>query len=283
MSQLSVPELARLCVCASAGWGMEGIGEAGSMFQIEGLGIPRFPVSDGNSGVNVNVKNIGMPSGVTLCASFNKELCEDVGRVIGQEAKALGVPMILAPALNIHRNPLNGRQPEYFSEDPYLAGLMAGHYSRGLESAGVASCVKHMIGNNCESTRKRNQSVISERAIRELYFRAFQYAMEVHMPASAMTAYNAVNGCPTAADADLMLGLMREENGFDGYFMTDWTTYDTVDVAAMIQAGMSWVTPGSLDETYTAPIVEGVHNGTIALDRLRENVAFMLKTIAKFS
>ena len=103
------------------------------------------------------------------------------------------------------------------------------------------------------------------------------------MPASAMTAYNAVNGCPTAADADLMLGLMREENGFDGYFMTDWTTYDTVDVATMIQAGMSWVTPGSLDETYTAPIVEGVHNGTIALDRLRENVAFMLKTIAKFS
>lgn len=283
VSQLSVPELARLCVCASAGWGMEGIGEAGSMFQIEGLDIPKFPVSDGNSGVNVNVKNIGMPSGVTLCASFNKELCEDVGRVIGQEAKALGVPMILAPALNIHRNPLNGRQPEYFSEDPYLAGLMAGHYSRGLESAGVASCVKHMIGNNCESTRKRNQSVISERAIRELYFRAFQYAMEVHMPASAMTAYNAVNGCPTAADADLMLGLMREENGFDGYFMTDWTTYDTVDVAAMVQAGMSWVTPGSLDETYTAPIVEGVHNGTIALDRLRENVAFMLKTIAKFS
>ena len=103
------------------------------------------------------------------------------------------------------------------------------------------------------------------------------------MPASAMTAYNAVNGCPTAADADLMLGLMREENGFTGYFMTDWTTYDTVDVAAMIRAGMSWVTPGSLDETFTAPIVEGVKNGTIELARIRENVAAMLRTIARFA
>ena len=126
---------------------------------------------------NLNIKNIGMPSGVTICASFNKELSEAIGCVIGEEAKTLGMPLVLAPAFNIHRNPLNGRQPEYFSEDPYLSGVMAGFYAKGLEGAGVGGCYKHFIGNNCESSRKRNQSLISERAIREIYFRTFEYAM----------------------------------------------------------------------------------------------------------
>ncbi len=282
-AQMTVEELARVSVCASAGWGMEGVGEAGSVFSPEGYGLPRFPVADGNSGVNLNIRNIGMPSGATLCVSFDRELCREVGRVIGQEAKALGIPMILAPALNLHRNPLNGRQPEYFSEDPYLAGTLAGAYAQGLESAGTASCMKHFIANNAESSRKRNQSVISERAIRELYLRAFEYAMEAHMPASVMTAYNAVNGCPTAADPDLLLGILREELGFEGFVMTDWTTYDTVDVAAMAGAGNCWITPGSLDDTYTAPIVEGVKNGSIELERLQDNVASMIKVLAKFS
>lgn len=282
-AQMTVEELARVSVCASAGWGMEGVGEAGSVFSPEGYDLPRFPVADGNSGVNLNIRNIGMPSGATLCASFDRELCREVGRVIGQEAKALGIPMILAPALNLHRNPLNGRQPEYFSEDPYLAGTLAGAYAQGLEGAGTASCMKHFIANNAESSRKRNQSVISERAIRELYLRAFEYAMEAHMPAAVMTAYNAVNGCPTAADPDLLLGILREELGFEGFIMTDWTTYDTVDVAAMVQAGNCWITPGSLDGTYTAPIVEGVKDGGVDLARLRSNVASLVGVLARFS
>lgn len=160
---------------------------------------------------------------------------------------------------------------------------MAGVYAQGLESTGTASCMKHFIANNAESSRKRNQSVISERAIRELYLRAFEYAMEVHMPASVMTAYNAVNGCPTAADPDLMLGILREELGFGGFIMTDWTTYDTVDVAAMVQAGNCWITPGTLDDTYTAPIVEGVRDGRIELARLQCNVVSLIRTIARFS
>ena len=283
VAQMSPEELARISVCASAGWGMEGIGEAGSVFRVEGYGLPYFQVSDGNSGVNLNVRNIGMPSGVTICASFNKELSQKIGRVIGEEAKALGIPLILAPAFNIHRNPLNGRQPEYFSEDPYLSGMMAGFYARGLEGAGVGSCYKHFIGNNCESARKRNQSVISERAIREIYFRTFEYAMEVHMPASVMTAYNAVNGCPTAADEELIQGLLREENGFDGFVMTDWTTYDSVDVASMIQAGNCWITPGSNDDTYTSQIVKGLESGTIEIERLQNNVAALVRILVRFA
>ena len=283
VAQMSPEELARISVCASAGWGMEGIGEAGRVFQTEGYDLPDFPVSDGNSGVNLNIKNIGMPSGVTICASFNKELSEAIGCVIGEEAKTLGMPLVLAPAFNIHRNPLNGRQPEYFSEDPYLSGVMAGFYAKGLEGAGVGGCYKHFIGNNCESSRKRNQSLISERAIREIYFRTFEYAMDVHMPASFMTAYNAVNGCPTAADEELLQGLLREENGFAGFVMTDWTTYDSVDVAAMVQAGNCWITPGSNDDTYTGQIKKGLENGTIDTARLQENVTALIRTMAKFS
>lgn len=282
VAQMTSEELARISICASAGWGMEGIGEAGSVFQVEGYGMPYFPVSDGNSGVNLNVRNIGMPSGVTICASFNKELAQEIGRVIGEEAKELGIPLILAPAFNIHRNPLNGRQPEYFSEDPYLSGVMAGFYARGLEGAGVGSCYKHLIGNNCESVRKRNQSVVSERAIREIYFRTFEYAMGIHMPASIMTAYNAVNGCPTAADEELIQGLLREENGFDGFVMTDWTTYDSVDIASMVQAGNCWITPGSNDDTYTDRILKGLEVGSIELARLQENVSFLVRTMARF-
>lgn len=283
VAQMSVEELARISIGASAGWGMEGIGEACSMAQMEGFDIPRFPVSDGNSGVNLKIANIGMPSSATISASFNTKLAEEVGRAIGEEAKELGIPLILAPAMNIHRNPLNGRQPEYFSEDPYEAGMMAGAFAKGLENAGVASCFKHLIGNNCETSRKRNQSIISERAIREIYFKAFEYAMEVQMPASVMTAYNAVNGVPTAADTELLLGMVREECGFDGFIMTDWTTYDTVDVAAMVEAGNCWITPGSLDETFTSQITEGVKNGKIHKGRLQANVTSMIKTMVRFS
>ena len=96
--------------------------------------------------------------------------------------------------------------------------------------------------------------------------------MDVHMPASFMTAYNAVNGCPTAADEELLQGLLREENGFAGFVMTDWTTYDSVDVAAMVQAGNCWITPGSNDDTYTGQIKKGLENGTIDTARLQENV-----------
>ena len=271
--------LARLSVCANHGWGVEGRGEAGRIFPAEGLELPDFVVSDGNSGVNLHEKNIGFPSGATLCASFDKELMLAVGRVIGEEAKALGISLILAPGMNLHRNPLNGRQPEYFSEDPYLAGTMAGHYCKGLESTGVGGCYKHLIANNAESARKRNQSVISERAIRELYFRAFQIALEVHEPISVMTAYNAVNGLFTSCDAELIQGLLFEECGFEGFVMTDWCSYDSADVAEMAIAGNSWITPGSEDDTYTAQLEAAVADGRLSLAQLQQNVLRLLRAL----
>ena len=238
-------------------------------------------VADGNSGVNLKKPNIGMPSGVTICTSFNRELAAQIGAVIGEEAKELGISLILAPALNIHRNPLNGRHPEYFSEDPYLAGQMAGHYCRGLEGTGTGGCYKHLIATTAETSRKRNQSVITERAIREIYFRAFEYALQVHQPVSVMTAYNAVNGIFASEDSDLIQGLLREECGWQGFVMTDWDSYSTADVVKMQKAGNTWITPGSMDDTYNSRIVEAVKKGELEEDRLRENIYHFMKALLR--
>ena len=281
VGNMDVATLARIAVCACDGWGVEGRGEAGRIYRPEGLELPEFVVADGNSGVNLKTRNIGMPSGATLCATFDKKLMEKVGKVIGEEAKELGIDLILAPALNLHRNPLNGRHPEYFSEDPYLAGSMAGSYCRGLESSGTGGCYKHIMANNAESGRKRNQSVISERAIRELYFRAFEYALEEYEPVSAMTAYNAVNGVFTSCDPELIQGMLFEECGFQGFVMTDWTSYDSADIIKMEMAGNTWITPGSEDDTYTSQIEAAVSDGRLSLAQLQENVRRMIGALVK--
>ncbi len=281
VDSLSIEQLARLSVCASHGWGMHEKGEAGRIYRLKEYDMPAYVVADGNNGVNVNRKNIGMPCSNTVCATWNRELAYQVGRVIAEEAKENEIHMILGPGMNIHRNPLNGRHPEYFSEDPYLAGIMAGNQSKGLEDHGVSSCLKHVVGNNCEASRKRNQSMIPERALREIYLKAFEVALSVHQPDSLMTGYNAVNGCFTASDEEMLQGIFRKEFGFEGFVMTDWTSYDTVDIAEAVQAGNGWMTPGSADDTYVTPIIEGVKVGKIDINRLKANVRAMLKVVQK--
>lgn len=277
----SASEMARLSVCASAGWGMHQKGEAGKIFRVEGKNLPYYACADGNSGVNVNRKNIGMPSSNMVCASWNTDLAYEVGKIIAKEAKENDIQMILAPAMNIHRNPLCGRHPEYFSEDPLLAGMMAGNQCKGLEEEGISASVKHVACNNSESSRKRNQSIVSERALREIYLKAFEIALEIHKPDSIMTGYNALNGVFTAEDEELIQGIFREEFGFDGFVMTDWNSYDTADIPAAVQAGNCWMTPGSEDNTYVDKIVEGVNAGIIDEKRLRNNVKYMLNVIRK--
>ncbi len=281
VSQLDIEELARLSVCASSGWGVDQKGEAGRVFLLDKYKMKDFVVADGNNGVNLVRPNIGMPSSCMVCSSFNKSLAYEVGKVIAKEAIENDIQMILAPALNLHRNPLNGRHPEYFSEDPYLAGTMAGFQCKGLEENGVSASVKHTIANNCEAARKRNQSIITERAIREIYIRAFEFALDIQIPDSIMTAYNAVNGCFTSCDGEMIQGIFREELGFEGFVMTDWGCYDTADVVEAIQAGNCWLTPGSEDDTFVTPIVEGVKDGRIDMARLQENVMYLLKVMIK--
>lgn len=279
--QLSERELCRLTVCDSSGWGMQDTGVAGRLSKPDGCNIPQFTVSDGNSGVNVRSKNIGFPITATCCATFDKQLIRDIGRVLGEEASDLNVDLMLVPALNIHRNPFNGRHAEYFSEDPYLAGVMAGNYCAGLEETGVGGCYKHCLANNCETSRKRNQSIITERALREIYFRAFELAMEVHQPKSIMTAYNPVNGVHAAADQEMIRGLFREELGFEGFVMTDWNSYDSCDIVEMVAAGNNWITPGSSDDKFTKPLEDAIASGTLSVECLRQSVSYLIKAVAK--
>lgn len=281
VKSLSIEELARLSVSKAAGWGMTETGEAGSLYLLEPYEMEEFTVADGNCGVNVNKPNIGMPSSTTVCSTFNIQIAYEVGKVIAEEATELGIHLILGPGMNIHRNPLNGRHPEYFSEDPYLAGVMAGHHSKGLEDYGVSSCLKHTVANNCETARKRNHSLITERALREIYLKAFEVAMQIHQPDSIMTAYNACNGVYTAEDEEMIQGIFRGEFGFEGYVMTDWNSYETIDIAAAVAAGNCWMTPGSPDDTFVAPIVSGVREGRIDRARLERNVKYLLRIALK--
>lgn len=281
VKQLSIAELARLSVCGSSGWGMHEKGEAGRLYGLEQYNMKPFVVADGNSGVNLRKPNIGMPASTVLCSSWNTQLSYEVARVIAEEAKENDVHMILAPGMNIHRNPLNGRHPEYFSEDPYLTGMMAGYFSKGLEDNGVSSCLKHVIANNCETARNRNHSLMTERTLRELYMKAFEVAMKVHQPDSIMTGYNAVNGVFAAADEEMIQGVFREELGFSGYVMTDWGSYETVDLVEAVQAGNCWLTPGTNDDTYVRPIIDGVKDGRIDPARLEKNVWHLLNIVLK--
>lgn len=151
----------------------------------------------------------------------------------------------------------------------------------GLESAGVGGCYKHFLANNAETWRKRNQSILSVRAIRELYFRAFEYALEIHKPVSVMTSYNAVNGLFTSCDPELIQGLLFDECGFEGFVMTDWNSYDSADVAEMAAAGNSWITPGSEDDTYVREIEAAVRDLRLPLGQLQENVLRLMRGLIK--
>ncbi len=281
VSGLSVEELARISVCASHGWGMQETGVAGKLYRFDKYQMPSYEVADGNNGLNIHRPNIGMPCSSVVCSSWNKALAEKIGQTLAEEAAENQVSMVLAPAMNLHRNPLGGRNPEYFSEDPFLTGVMAGMYAKGLQANGVSTSMKHVIGNNCEASRKRNQSIIDVRTMRELYLKSFEIAMDIQMPDSIMTAYNAVNGCFTAEDEELLEGIFRREFGFTGFVMTDWNSYDTADVVTAVRAGNSWMTPGTLDDTLTQPIVRAVEDGTIPDWRLRLNVRRMLRVVER--
>lgn len=282
--QLSDYELARLSVGYRVGWGIDDNGFAGMLCnegKIADLQIPEYYMADGNNGLNMHDATIGFPVSNLICATFNEELSFEEGKAIAREGRDLNLHCILAPALNLHRNPLCGRHAEYFSEDPFLAGRMAGQESAGFEAGGASSVMKHFIANNAENYRDKNQSLMSERAMRELYLRAFEIAMQVNVPDAIMTGYNPANGCYCAGDEELLEGILREEWGYPGYVMTDWGSSTCCPPAPTAQGGNSWVAPGTMDDTEPNMIVEGIQNGTVDRERVRANVRDMYGTIIR--
>ncbi len=185
-------------------------------------GVPAVTATDGPSGIRLKASCSLVPIGTLLCATFDESLIFGVYAAMGREMRERGSHVLLAPAMNLHRNPLGGRNFEYFSEDPYLAGKMAAAAVRGLQSEGGSACPKHFACNNQEFNRNRNDSRVSERALRELYLRAFEICVKEGKPRFLMTSYNKINGVWAHYHYELIRGILRGEWGFDGCVITDW-------------------------------------------------------------
>lgn len=185
-------------------------------------GVPAITCCDGPAGIRMQKYCSLVPCGTGLAATWNRELTEKLYSLVGSEMKHYGVDILLAPGMNIHRNPLCGRNFEYFSEDPVLSGKMAAAVVTGIQSQGVGCCPKHFACNNQETKRNRNDSRVSERALREIYLRNFEICVKEAKPISIMTSYNKVNGVWSHYNYDLVTTVLRREWGYQGMVMTDW-------------------------------------------------------------
>ena len=217
------------------------------------LGIPTIFLSDGphglrkqagagdHLGLNASVPATCFPTAATMANSWDEALGEELGRALGEEAAANDVHMVLGPGLNMKRSPLCGRNFEYFSEDPYLAGKMGAAYIRGIQANGVAACPKHFAANSQELRRMCMDSVVDERTLREIYLTAFEMAVTEGRAKTIMSSYNIVNGTYANENAHLLTEILRQEWGFDGFVVTDWGGDN--DHAAGVKAGSNLVMP----------------------------------------
>jgi len=270
-------------------------GAAGTTKAIPRLGIPSVVLSDGPAGLRINVDRpfdhnkyyaTHFPIGTSLASSWNTALVEDVTKAMGQEVREYGVEVLLAPALCLQRNPLCGRNFEYYSEDPVLSGNIAAAYVNGIQSQGVGTSVKHFAFNNQETMRMGNDARVSQRAARELYLKNFQICIEKSHPWTIMSSYNRVNGVMTSESHDLLTTILRDEWGYKGLVMTDWFGgTDPVwrgghtDRGANIWAGNDLIEPG-MDKD-VKEIVDAVKSGKLDVKYLNQCVRNVLDLVVR--
>ena len=262
--------------------------------RLKELGVPCGCCSDGPSGMRLDTgtKAFSLPNGTLIASTFNKQLVTELFTFLGLEMRANNVDCLLGPGMNIHRHPLNGRNFEYFSEDPFLTGSMACAELKGLHSQGVEGTIKHFCGNNQETNRHFLDAAVSERALREIYLRGFEMAIKQGGCRSVMTTYGKVNDLWTAGSYDLNTVILRDQWGFDGFVMTDWWANinergkqpDKDNFAAMVRAQNDVYMVCADGENHTDNIAKALEDGSLTrgeLQRCAKNVLnFLLSTHA---
>lgn len=261
-------------------------GAAGESLPLERLGIPSIIYADGPAGVRIDPVQdstdlrdwcTAFPTASLLSSTWDPSLVEQIGDAIGQEMREYGVDVLLAPAMNIQRNPLTGRNFEYFSEDPLLSGRIAAAYVRGVQGNGVAACLKHFAANNQELYRYGIDARVSERALREIYLRGFEIAVRESSPAALMSSYNKVNGIYASENKWLLEDVLRGEWGFDGEVMTDW--WATCDPVSQIKAGNDLLMPGCPSQIDS--LLSALKYGNLDEAELDRSVARVLGTVKR--
>ena len=260
--------------------------------EVEHLGIPKVMVSDGphglrkqdekgdHLGINDSIKAVCFPPAVLSACSFDRGLMEEMGKAIGREAQANDVSVVLGPAVNIKRSPLCGRNFEYYSEDPYLAGEIAAAFVKGVQSQHVGTSIKHFAANNQEYRRMSSSSEVDERTLREIYFPAFETAVKKAQPYTFMCSYNQINGTFASENKWLLTDVLRGEWGFKGYVMSDWGAVN--DRVKGLEAGLELEMPASGGDN-DAMIVKAVKDGVLEEKILDQAVERILRIIFEYA